>query len=370
MVLNENADIRTNPASAVQLAIPPDHTITVDRLTTVKLLQAVVDKGVVKTEVGMMYGRTRYTVEAGGRAHESSIVTPSATQAVRGTDFIAFDQRPFAARGISFQNRVEFRDFKKRVFIGSPRGGKTVVTTEDPNAQSFALNQAVTDPGARLARTAPEQQLVNTLLSSGATHSYDYERGIRVIRGGKVPQTDQELIPTLPGALNFVLRWQGNTDLNLAVLAVNSADNSTEQLYPIAGLDQTRTRGRIPFDHRGGKNGGVEVAFWPAGFPIGTFQIGSVLVSGPSTAARVDVFRDGQRVDIVNPNTGESTPTLSYTATAIPPAIANGQAVGFVRTDEPAGAAVPASNGGKGSKPTVAQLRAGPAIRPPVAPKR
>src|SRR5439155_15988597 len=129
---------------------------------------------------------------------------------------------------------------------------KTVVTTENPNAPSTALQQAVVDPGARLARSGAEEQLVNTLLSSGATIEFDYDKGIRVIRGGRVPQTDQELIPTLPGTLNFVLRWQGNTDLNLGVIASNSTSPGGETLYPIAGSDSTPSGGRIPFDHRGG----------------------------------------------------------------------------------------------------------------------
>src|SRR5438045_2866157 len=39
MVLNEEAELRTGPRSAVRFTIPPDQTITVDRLGLVKVLQ-------------------------------------------------------------------------------------------------------------------------------------------------------------------------------------------------------------------------------------------------------------------------------------------------------------------------------------------
>ena len=97
--VSENGEFRTGPRSAVRFVIPPDHTITVDRLSTVKVLQAINDNGVIRTQMGMRYGRTRYSIEAAGREHESFITSPSATLAVRGTDFSSFDQRPFPAVG-------------------------------------------------------------------------------------------------------------------------------------------------------------------------------------------------------------------------------------------------------------------------------
>src|SRR5262245_52114151 len=41
MVVGEGAEFRTGPRSAVQFSIPPDQTITLDRLGIVKLVQAV-----------------------------------------------------------------------------------------------------------------------------------------------------------------------------------------------------------------------------------------------------------------------------------------------------------------------------------------
>src|SRR3954468_1148124 len=204
MEVGENAEFRTGPKSAVRFTIPPDQVVTLDRLGTVKVLQAINQDGKLKTNIGMKYGRTRYDIEAPGREHESTITSPSSTLAVRGTKVSVYDQRPFPAEAVSLTGRAEFRDAKKRVFFGGKGAGKTQVSTDTNSAASFSLLQSVVDPSIALARTPEEENLVNTLLQSGATLGFDFEKGIRVIRGGTVP-TDQQLIPTLPGTLNFVL---------------------------------------------------------------------------------------------------------------------------------------------------------------------
>jgi hypothetical protein len=335
MVVGENAEFFTGPRSAVQFIIPPDHKITLDRLGTIKVLQAVVDGGVVKTQMGMKHGRTQYEIEAAGREHESSIATPSATLSVRGTKFIAYDQRPFPAQGVSLQGRVAFRDFKKRTSFGSRTGGKSVIDVNAANAATYARGQTVVDPGIRLARSEGELPLVASLLSTGATVEFDYDKGIRVVRGGQVPQNDNELIPTLPGTLNFVLRWQGNTDLNLGLVNLNPDQTPENQsLYPVGGVNLTPNGGQIPFDHRGGANGGIEVAFWTGEVPIGAFRFGSVHISGPHALATFDVFRDGQRIPITAPS-GEEVLTSSYIAQPINPAFGAGQAAGTVRINPP-----------------------------------
>src|SRR5438874_5387848 len=59
MVLGEQAEFRTGPRSAVRFTIPPDQTITLDRLGTVKVVAAIQQGGKIKTNLGMKYGRTR-----------------------------------------------------------------------------------------------------------------------------------------------------------------------------------------------------------------------------------------------------------------------------------------------------------------------
>jgi hypothetical protein len=329
MVVAEDAEFRTGPRSAVRFSFPPDQTITLDRLGTVKLLQAVNDGGKIKTNIGMKYGRTRYDIEAAGREHEASITSPSSTLAVRGTDFSSFDQRPFPAEAVSLRGRVEFRGMKKQAFLGGKNPGKARLTADSPNAASAALSRTVVDPSIALARTQSEDALIASLLSSGSVLSFDYDRGIRVVKGGSVPRTDAELIPTLPGTLNFVLRWTGNTDLNLVVIAPNpTSPNGSTAIYPLGGFNLAPSGGTMPFDHRGGPNGGIEYCFWPGTFPDGVYRIGAQLMSGPNTPATVDVFRDGKRVPI---RTGQGdVTTASFTAMPIDPNIATGIAVGLV----------------------------------------
>jgi hypothetical protein len=299
MVVNEQTEFRTGPRSAVQFKIPPDQTIALDRLGTVKLLTAVRDSKKIKTELGMPYGRTRYDIEEAGTEHQSSITSPSSTLAVRGTKVSLYDQRPFKAEAISLTGRADFRDERKQVAFGGKGAGKTKVTTDQPNAAAVSLAQSFIDPTIALARTDSEAKIVDTLLSRGSTVSFDQHTGIKVVRGG-FPPTDAQLIPSLPGVLNFVVRWNTNTDLNLAVGAPGGVNNAGEFLYPVAGLDATASGGRMAFDHQGGPHGGIEIAYWPADYPKGLYGLGLVLVSGQPTIATVDAFLDGKRIDIFN----------------------------------------------------------------------
>jgi hypothetical protein len=326
MVLDENAEFRTGPHSAVRFVIPPDQTVTLDRLGTVKILQAISDDGKIKTDLGMRYGRTRYDIEAAGREHESTIASPSSTLAVRGTKVILFDQRPFVAQAVSLTGRAEFADSKKRIAFGGKGAGTVQVNAEQDSAASVSLFDSFIDPTGPLARTEAEAELVATLLSSGSLVHVDYETGIKVVRGG-VPPTDQQLIPVLPGVLNFVLRWTGNSDVNLAVISPGTEGNRT--VYPIGGFNIVTNGGTTAFDHQGGDHGGIEVVYWPGAFPDGSYRAGSVHVSGPNTPASLEVFLNGQLVPM---RTSQGTVTKAdYVSQPIDPAFGTGQAIGSVR---------------------------------------
>jgi len=298
MTVGELAEFRTGPKSAVRFTIPPDQTITLDRLGTVKLLTAINDGGKLKTNLGMKYGRTRFDIEAAGREHDATISSPSSTLAVRGTKVSLYDQRPFRAEAVSLTGRAEFRTGKKQLAFGARNQGKTKVNTEQPSAASLALTQSVVDPSLSLARSSSEGPLIQNLISSGATVFFDREAGIKVISGGDVPN-DMKLIPTLPGMLNFVARWYTNSDLNFSVATPGGAGNVGEVLYPAGVLARNSSGGRVAFDHRGGKNGGIEIIYYPgSSFPDGLYGLGLFLISGPPTTATIDVFLNGKRIDI------------------------------------------------------------------------
>lgn len=360
-VVLEDAEFRTGPRSAVQLVIPPDQTITLDRLGTVKLLQAMKENGKIYTNVGMKYGRTRYDIEAAGQEHEASITSPNSTLAIRGTRVSLFDQRPFNPQAVSLTGRANFRDGKKQLAFGNKGQGKTVVQADQPDAGSVALAEAVVDPTVALARSESEEPLVSTLLSRGSTVFFDRDAGIKVVTGG-VPPTDAELIPALPGQLNFVLRWNTDADLNFSVGSPGGKNNAGEVLYPVAGLSRNSTGGRTDFDHRGGPNGGIEIAYWPSSYPQGLYGLGVILARGETTTATVDTFIGGQRVDIYDGTQFVSTATVDVTPPI--PGIGEGTAVGIVgigvdipgvdNGNEPGGPPSNDTSGEPGAPPTLA----------------
>jgi hypothetical protein len=338
MAVDELAEFRTGVRSAVRIEIPPDQTITLDRMGVMKLVTAVRQAGVIRTEVGMKYGRTRYDIEEAGEDHVSTLTSPSSTLAIRGTRVSLYDQRPFRAEATSLTGRADFKDVRKQVAFGGKGAGKTKVNTEQPNAAAASLSLTVVDPGVSLARTSAEAGIIDTLLSRGSTVSFDRDAGINVVRGG-FPPTDAQLVPALPGVLNFVVRWDTNSDLNLSVSSPGGG-GAGEFLYPVAGFDTNASGGRTAFDHRGGAHGGIEIAYWPADFPKGLYGLGIVLVSGQPTVARVDAFLDGKRVDIFD---GLSLrPTVAVPVLPPTPGISEGTLAGIV----PVGVNLPRPGGG------------------------
>src|SRR4051812_32850448 len=332
MVVGENAEFRTSLRSAVQIQIDGGQVITLDRLGTIKVMQGVNDSGKFKTKIGMKYGRTRYDIESAGQEHEASISSPSSTLAIRGTKVSLYDQRPFAIEAVSLTGRAMFQDAKKKVFVGNKGAGKLKVDDKSSSPAQYSLGQSVIDPTIALARTQSEEGLVNAVISSGSTVTYDSTRGIKVVTGGR-PLTDKQLIPVLPGVLNFVLRWTGNANLNLGVISPGFSGNRT--VYPISGYTSVASGGKIAFDHRGGPHGGIEVTSWPKDFPEGVYRVGVAHVTGVNTPAQVDVFLDGKRVDIQNYIGAEDprakTKSVNFIAEPVNPAFGGGQAVGEVR---------------------------------------
>ena len=299
MVLPEGVELRTGPNGLIRFTIPPDQTVVVDRLTTIKVLQSAQTGNAVKTDIGMKYGRTRYDIEAAGLEHQSTIRSPNSTLAVRGTDVVLFDQRPFPPTAISVTGRAEFSTIKRRIAFGGRNRGRVTVTPDQTGAE-VALGGATVDPSIALARSPAEQQLVSNLLSRGSVQALSEDLGIPVLRGGVPPLTDEELTPLLPGRINFVLRWDSDANLDLTVLSQTGREGDLLLLAP--GLTRSTTGGGIPFDHRGGPNGGVELVFGNGPFAQGaTYGLGVDSLSGTTTNYRLDVFVDGTRQPIFDP---------------------------------------------------------------------
>jgi hypothetical protein len=325
MTLSESAEFRTGPRSSVRVLLKPDQTFTLDRLGTVSLVEAIQQDKTITTDLAMKYGRVRLDVEAAGVEDRAVIRSASSTLAVRGTKVSLYDQRPFQPEAVSLTSRAEFRNGKKQLAFGARNQGKTVVNQDEPNAAAVALGQAVVDPNIALARTDAEAQIVDNLVSSGSTVFFSQEDQIKVVKGG-IPPTDTQLIPSLPGVLNFVARWHTNADLNFSVSAPGGPNNAGETLYPIGPLATSSTGGRVAFDHRGGPNGGVEIIFFPNGYPLGLYGLGLTLITGAPTTAQVDAFLDGERVGIFNGQTVVDSVTVQVNKPI--PGFVDGTAVG------------------------------------------
>ncbi len=306
MELTEGAEFRTGTRSSVTCVIPPDQTIVLDRLGTVKVLEAIQQGGKIRTDLAMKYGRTNYNIQAAGVQHESTIRSPSSTLAVRGTNVSLYDQPPFAPEARSFTGRAEFRNAQRLLRLGGKGQGARIVG--DQSAAATALNESVVDPSIAQARTGSENRLIANEVSKGALLNFNEQTQIATIRGGAGPQSDAELAASLPGQLNFVLRWSGNADLNLVVDEQRvAADKQIEALFtfqpeeilfPGFGLNRNATGGVIPFDHRGGPNGGQEIAYWKDSFPDGIYGLAVQHASGESATFKLNAFENGKPISI------------------------------------------------------------------------
>jgi len=296
--LTQDAEFRTGPRGTIQFQIPPNQVVSVDRLTTLKVLTVLQQGGRVTTDLGIKYGRTRYDLEGGGLEHQSTLRSPNATLAVRGTKVSLFDQPPFAPQAISLTGRAEFAAHRRKpIAFGAAGQGKTIVNADSETAGDVALASTVIDPTLAGARTESELPLLTTVISRGATTEIDPSSGIRIVRGG-IPPTDAQLAGNLPGRLSFVLRWNGDADLNLGVSTPNTdATVGGEVVMPVAGLNIAPSGGRTAFDHRGGPAGGIEVVYFNS-FPDGLFSIGGMNLSQTTVTATIDAFLDGQKVDL------------------------------------------------------------------------
>ena len=296
MELPQGAEIRTGTRSQIVCQIPPDQTITLDRLGTISIDEAIRSNGKTTTDLIMKYGRTDYAIESAGKEHDATIRTPNSTLAVRGTAFTAYDQPPFEPSVTTARGIVDFRADRRKMSVGKgskARGSQGPVET--------ALASSVVDPAAAKARTASENVVIANEINRGAVLEFDPFTQIATSMGGAGPQTDTQLIASLPGRLNFVIRWDTpNVDLNLAVLKVAGPDPIAllgsflpqEVLYPGFGLDTTITGGRIVVDNRGGPRGGQEIGFYNKP-ESGLYGLQALHVSGPTAVVKFNAFLDG-----------------------------------------------------------------------------
>jgi hypothetical protein len=324
--ISEGAELRTGPHSSVTCVIPPDQTFTLDRLGVVRVEEAAKHGNKVSTDLIMKYGRTRYDIEAVGLEHEAKISSPSSTLAVRGTRVSLYDQVPYQPEAISYTGRAQFTYKGNTTGVGKKHGNFTRLIAGADGASQTGVDQTVVDPQEAAARSAADADLIATEVSRGAILSYDPIANIPVITNGR-PFTDAELPSNLPGALDVVLRWTGDADLNLEV-GLSKGDPATilattgfvqgELLYPGYGYQNSPSGGHIPYDNRGGPTGGEEFAYWSGSYPNGIYGLAAIGVSGVPTSATLDIYADGKLVPQYYFNNGVFVHTTQVTTQISP----------------------------------------------------
>ncbi len=338
MIVGEGAIFRTGLRSSVTCVIPPDQQFTLESLGTVRVNEAIRKGSRIKTDLIMKYGATRYSIEAAGVEHDSTIRTPGSTLAVRGTQVRVTDRPGFAPTAESYTGRALFRSANRVTAVGAKGGKYAKVSSSDGSAAQTSLAESVVDPSVAAAHTVSDERLIQQEVSRGAVLSFDTRADIPVIRGGAGPLTDAQIATDLPGKLTLFLRWTGKADLNFVVddepvtpqliqvgqrfiathpghpeyaglplaavgqLGITQSQpppgfRPQEFLYPGFGQNVTSTGGVIPYDNRGGKNGGMEIAYW-TNPPAGVYGVGALQAAGAPTDLKINAFYDGKPLNL------------------------------------------------------------------------
>lgn len=325
-IVTEGAEFRTGPRSAVRILIPPDQTITLDRLGVVKLMEAIKQGNTVKTKVGMPYGRTRYDIEEAGIEHQSELVSPSSTLAIRGTKVSIYDQPPFAPSAVSLTGRALYTTAKRQIAFGGKGEGKTDVSSQNESAAQLSLLQTFVDPNSHFGRPEADQKLINQLQAKG---DIVLNNGQLALATGPAV-SDKQLTDLISGQgrFNISLRWFGPGDFDLFVL---TNDINTGQPYTLgnpsykgsvfkdAGLfsgdngiapvtaAKTPDGGQIKFDQVAFGGGGIELASWNTPVPQVGYTIaivyydqrGKIKTYPLRQNFRIDAFLDGKSVPVL-----------------------------------------------------------------------
>ena len=335
MKLPQGAEFRTGPRSQVVIIIPPNQKVALDRLGVIKILQVIRQKGKIKTDIGMEYGRTIYNIEAAGEEHESTIHVPGATLAVRGSTVGITSQgwvqqgfvregtgafTPQQGAGVTVQKPHD----KAKAQVGDViaamddfAAARLPVPTNRVSDTTFATNVTHIDPAVQnlkfqnnnrmtnsLDPTEKRQQHVNPGLNPGGGMGSDFF-GPR--RGGVHPPSRPNP-DVVSGMLDISLTWSGNADVNLIWTTPNNYsvcpfNNNT------VGCTPTSPDGAVASMDSQGPDGIERVLFanrYPPGNHIGTAR----LFKGTRADFRIDVKRNGTVIDTFSGTLDQQHPQI------------------------------------------------------------
>lgn len=320
LVINEGDEIQTSLRSAVQFQIPPDQTITIDRLSKIQLIRSNFENGKFNTDIGMKYGRTRYDIEAAGREHDAKVRSPSSVLAIRGTKVMLFDQPPFTPTAQSLTGRAFFRDVRKQVAVGTRNGGKTRVTADRDSPAQTALADASVNPKGESATSIADQYFG---FSPAAFNTIKESGGVFEIFG---QANNQAILDSLSvvGVISgeqpsFEISFSGSdgANVNLELLSPNgdvtTILNQTTR-SPSGGLYVLES-GAVTPDN----NFGIDIIVFDDPFnraPRGVYTITSRLASGSLASASLTVLTDK-----LSSNPGVAGPVSQNLSSSSPTAV-------------------------------------------------
>ncbi|HEV8377821.1 MAG TPA: hypothetical protein VGP99_03145 [Tepidisphaeraceae bacterium] len=316
-VFDEGAEFRTGLRSRVVFSVPPDQTIILDRLGTVKLLIAKREGNEVRTSLGMPYGRTEYQVEEAGLLHNADIASPGATLAVRGTkNMLLYDQGPFTPIAFASQP-VRLRNAKGQTVAFGRAGRRAHVAADKNSPGEQSLVETRVDPAGSFAgRTTQENAVLAYLARVAPDLDISQFRLLSLITDPNFKGTGIGTLP-IPGQLEFTLFWTSFSDLDLTVISprgeVVSASNPKVKSGGIHTGDEQSVKGQ-----------GEEHVQWNKGYPQGTYTFTvSQKVGKGGSSVFVDVVRDrqngGERLGLFQTKISSQNPTYTNTITVGPP---------------------------------------------------
>ena len=275
MKLDPGAEFRTGPRSSVRFSIPPDQTVTLDRLGTLKVLEALQQEqgDKVKIDLGMQYGRTHYNIAASGVEHESVIRSPSVVLGVRGSDVtMQFDAFTSYASG---EGKLRFFNRLNRESIAFGRNVRSKMRSDRQNPPLVSQEEATTDAKGQFAgRTVLDKQLNQQAPNVGGD---DYRVVVGLHHMARVSGSFARIgVPKVPGPLSFTLTWK-NVDgppgaANLDLSVIDSKGEALAASTPRV-RQNTLTAGTHFGDNLGMAAVNMEQVTYPFFFPKGTYNL-------------------------------------------------------------------------------------------------
>lgn len=319
MQLNEGDEIRTALRAVVQFVIPPDQTITIDRLSTIQLVRQNFENGKFNTDIGLKYGRMKYDIESAGREHDAKVRSPSSVLAIRGTQAILYDQPPFTPEAQSITGRVFFRDARKQVTVGTKGGRRAKVNADRDNAaQTGMAETAVNTRTSGSARSNNDNQLGITIASF---QQPDLQVGVFEIVGQAQNQAvldSLSVIGVIQGEqLSFQMGFSGSPFVNVDFVITGPTGDVVDISNFLTGTPSPAGGKYVANDiaDASGIGGFDDVTFddplKPA--PPGTYTVQTVLTAG--TQATVDVVT---QTDRLSENPGQVGPVRQNLTTQNP----------------------------------------------------